>query len=265
MNIIRQELKNALTSWGMALCVLGYLGIMVMEVWTDYSLAVPGGSYDVVTLHDYATSVSFVEMIIPIFAALPYGLRFVKEWNSRYADMVFMRVSPSRYCRSKITACAVSGFLGFAIPTILFMVWVYMKFGLLSADTLLRYGMEPGLKSFIQYGPTGACGYLACRVLFSGLFGALCALMSLAVSAFATNAHLALSIPFVTLQFVLHLGGRFNLSDALNILHLARGVISDSTWSAPGIMAYCIIVLSGLTGLCAACFYLGVRRRYQNA
>lgn len=258
MHIIRQELRRALLSWVFFACVCVYLGIMVYEVWDDYTSAV-AGSYDMFTLYDYANSVSYLVLILPVLTALPYSMMFAQEWNSEYIRFLWMRLSPEKYCVSKCIACSVSGGMGLAVPSILYMVIFGSHLGWVSTDTIVHYS---SMLPLMAWGPYA---YLAIRVLCIGLFGAFCALFSLAVSAFVLNAPLALCIPFVTLRLWLYTLVRFNLPDELNILSLSKGTIELTTWTAPQILLYIIAVFCGLSIVCGLCFYFGVRRRYQNA
>ena len=50
-----------------------------------------------------------VFFLLPVLCVLPYGSAFVEDLKSGYIRSILMRTDHSRYLRSKITACALSG------------------------------------------------------------------------------------------------------------------------------------------------------------
>ena len=266
MTMVRQDIKRAFISWGFLISVTVYTAILFYEVWFDYAHAVYG-HMETITLFMYANSVSYMVLVLPILAALPYATSFVQDHNSRYIQAIWFRVRPVRYCLSKAVACFLSGGACLGVSALIF----FLFFGLspsttmIHADTALRYAADGGLDALIVIPHVGPYLYCLGRIVALTLYGGTCALMAMAASTYIVNAYISLCLPFVAIRMWIYFIGRLKLPSYVNFAYMASGAIDGHMWETGRVIATVIVTFTGLSIAFATIFLAGVKRRYAHA
>lgn len=261
--MLKVECRRAFLSVGLWVGAALYLFLMVYESWADYTQA---SGIDMVYLYDYSNSVSFMLLLLPVIAALPHGMSFAQDWNSRYVHSIWLRVSLAAYVRAKVVACFCSGGTCLALPAVVFMLYFGAKLGFVN-ETSLEAAMSArvDLLPLLLLPQGGVALFMVMRLLGIFLYGGMCALMALAVSAYLPYGYIAVGVPFVCLRLWVYMIDLFHLPLWLKIGNLNRMIVFGLSLSMGERIALSVGVLLGLAALCAAIFALGVRRRKENA
>lgn len=266
--MFRHNLKRAFSSPGFFISAALYTYLMFYEVWYDYTSGAHSGAYinGGILLFKYANSVSYLLLVLPILAALPYATSFVSDWKSRYIRALLMRARLSQYWLAKVTACFVAGGAALALSTVIFYAYFGLNLGLISPESAAELAQN-GLEKLLLYGQPGVIGYLAGMSLFTFAYGGMCALASLAISAYCLNSYVALCVPFVSARVLLYMLRRFpNIPDYFNLGLMRKGSISGMDYLSAGeTMAIVLGIYLALSAVFALAFYIGLRRRIENA
>lgn len=262
--MFRHNFKRAFLSPGFFISAALYTYLMFYEVWYDYTLAREGTLQGVV-LFQYANSVSYLLLILPILGALPYATSFVADWKSRYIRAMLMRARPGRYWLAKVTACYVSGGAALALATVIFYIFFGVNLDMIHEESAAELA-QAGLEKLLIYGQPGLWAYLAGMSLFTFAYGGMCALASLAISAYCLNSYIALCVPFVAARVLLFMIRRFELPGYFNLGYMRKGsIVYMDNLSAGETLVIVLAIYLALSAVFALAFYLGLRRRLENA
>lgn len=188
-----------------------------------------------------------------VFPVLAYGADFCEEYESGYYRMIFARMSPMRFGRTRILTVALSGGVMLAVPVALACLGAYTfgvpgvpqgsDKGLLNGTVMLSYIMKYG-DWYIAFG----------KIVLSFLFGCVWALVGLAFAVWIGNRYVALIAPFVLYESM-WIG--LNKLPWLNPIRLLRGDDVGSYPLAAGMECVYLIAVS-------AVIMAGLLRRYRN-
>lgn len=261
MHIFKQDCKAAFCSWGFWLAVATYLGIIVFESWNDFQIiATPDALY----LYHIVDFASFLSLVAPLLAAIPYGLRFVQECNDQYVRPVLLRISVRKYCLSKIGACFIAGGSAIAGAVLIFFI-IYGKLGVLAtAETIENLSQVNSLGPILLVPQCGLYLFLFFLLLGKFLYGGFSALFCLAISAFTENGYIALCAPFAFVRIWLYFTSWLPNSYLFDIDSLSRFDVLKPEWGPLNSLCYVVCAYLFLSLVCSIVFIKGARRRLQN-
>ncbi len=204
---------------------------------------------------DYAISNQEVlaDLLLPL-AAIPYAWSFLQDRESGFELQAVERVGIRAYGLAKLLSVGVAAFLAVAVAMSLFLAGLYV----MGMETLPWHPLNNN-----QYYAIASAGHVSLfylvRITVAGLTGSLAAVFALTVSAFLSNAYVALLAPllgFYTSQ-VLHSLliprlSAFRLDFVFFCQPIAGSASFSFLWSA--------VYLLTLTALCARLFLWRLRK-----
>lgn len=227
----------------------------------DVSYIVMDVQGDALATFAMAGSMGMVTYIMPFFAALPFATAFCADWNSGFAGQVTLRSGNGRYLRSKCLACALSGGLAAALGTLVFIVFLNVKFPT-SGDILENYvAIDPFTHVLNLGAPLGLILYYGGTVIMQFLAGACWAMTGLAFSAFCPNVLLTLCVPLAAYRLSLELYYWFAPPYWLNLPLLQDCQVE---LSYPMTLLMGAVIFGGLSILLGIVFALRAGRRLSH-
>lgn len=200
-----------------------------------------------------AFAISGFEPFAAVFPVLAYATNFCEEYQSGYYRMVFARMSPMQFGRTRILTVGLSGGVMLAVPIGLACMMAY-TFGVPGVPQGSDEGLLDGtimLTYITKYGDW----YIAVgKTVLGFLFGWVWALMGLAFAIWTANRYVALIAPFVLYESM-WIG--LNGVSWMNPIRLLRGDDVGSYPLAAGMEFVYLIIVS-------AVIMAGLVRRYRN-
>lgn len=115
--MIGRELKRILQKPAALVCIVVYIGIMILGVETDLRAGYGTGIFDLFFLTENYGVTAFVQtLIFPIVAAGNY----FDERKGHYDWLMQMRSGQRRYCIAKIVSAVLGGIILYMISVLLF-------------------------------------------------------------------------------------------------------------------------------------------------
>jgi len=188
-----------------------------------------------------------------VFPVLAYAADFCEEYQSGYYRMIFARIRPLDFCKTRIVTVALSGGVMTALPILLVCILAF-AFGLPGIPQGSDEGMLEGMVMLIYITKYGDWCILAGKTVLGFLFGCVWALVGLAFAVWIPNRYVALIAPFVLYESM-WLG--LDKVPWLNPIRLLRGDDLDSYPLSAGIECIYLVIVSGV-------IIAGVVRRYRN-
>lgn len=215
----------------------------------DVSFFVLDPTGDALMTFSLSRTTGMLTYIAPLFSALPFATAFCADWNSGFAVAASMRSGNRRYLTSKISACALTGGLVPAIATLLFAIFLTLRF---PTDPELMLSLADGdpFNRVLNMGaPIGLGFYYLGIVLMQFMAGACWAMTGLAFSAFMPNTLLTLCIPLAAYRLSLEIYYWFELPYWLNLPLLQDCMVE---------MNYVLTLLAGLVVFGLVTLLLGI-------
>lgn len=176
---------------------------------------------------------SLYYLLVPLFAAFPYGWSYFMERKKGYIKNVFTRIDKKNYFLSKYIAVFVAGGLAVVLPLLLNFLLTSCFIPARTPDVL--YDTYTGV-GFLQMWSslyyTHPFIYVGLYMLLSFVFGGLIAALCLAIAFFIRNRVAVLLLPFflmLGLNFANTYSNTWELSP-LNFLHPASVVNITNGW-----------------------------------
>ncbi len=154
---------------------------------------------------DFNTAASIFVFIIPLLAALPYGISYYKEQKSGYSNQLIVRCGKKKYVLIKGIAAFISGTLAIGIPLLLNVMINATYIPHLADDQI-------SLQSFVGQGyflskvyysqPTV---YLIMAIILMSVWGGVWAFMAFTFATFVKNAVIITVAP-ILVAFVMNYG-----------------------------------------------------------
>jgi len=251
----RSDLKKALLSSRFFLSAIVVFVILIRSMINYHVLL--WHVFDRLYLLTIPMALSGFAPFAAIFAVIPYTTSFCDDYNSGYIKVILTRIGPKKYMNSKILSVAISGAAAIGIPFFL----IFSLITLIGIPTTLENLSEAYLGNswfpYIAIG--GGTLVLVAKLLLSMLFGAVWALVGLAVSSWFTNRYVTIIAPFVLYQalWVLLEGSPYNP------LYMLGGDF-ELTGAFVGSYPYVLLYQTTCIVLLVLLIKFGMRRRLKN-
>lgn len=210
--MIGRELKRILQKPAALVCIVVYIGIMILGVETDLRAGYEIGIFNLFYLTENYGVTAFVRtLIFPIVAAGNY----FDERKGHYDWLMQMRSGQRRYCIAKIVSAVLGGIVLYMISVLLFFTLCVVfvpgvrQGGTVESIKLLFGGTLSGSDPF-WYKMALSIGYYPTTVLYAlgysfqiGIY----VLIGLCVSVFCTNHYVFYTMPFLLTRIGSYLGG----------------------------------------------------------
>ena len=248
--------RRAFGAW-FWIAILAHLALYFNDV--SYFIMDPHG--DALMTYSLSAGVGMVTYMMPLFAALPFSTGFCADWNSGFSSAAALRSGKRDYLLSKVRLCALSGGLAPAAATLIFAVFLNLRFP--TAGYLMESFAEgDAFNRILNLGaPGGLILYYAGNIAMQFLAGACWSLIGLAFSAFCPNVLLTLCVPLAAYRLSLEIYYWLELPLWLN-LPLLQDCSVDLNYLATLLAG--VFVFGGLSLIFAAlfCFRAGRRLKY---
>ena len=122
-------------------------------------------------------------------AAVPYATSYLADTEGNYLPLILRKIPTLAYSFSRCAAVAISGMLSVILSTIIFLLYLRIRFPFLTPD----YISYSGWGALIEEGKI--LQYLCVSTYLTAAMGGVFAVISLAVSTKIRNAFVILAIP----------------------------------------------------------------------
>ena len=201
--MIGRELKRILQKPAAFVCVIVYLGIMILGVESDLKMGYESGLFGVT---------AFIQtLVFPIAAAGNY----FDERKGHYDWLMQMRSGQMKYCFAKIVSAVLSGIILYMISVLLFFALCVsiapaVRQGSTVESIKLLFGGMTSEDEPFWYKLALSIGYYPTTVLYAlgysfqiGIY----VLIGLCVSVFCTNRYVFYAMPFLLTRLGAYVGG----------------------------------------------------------
>jgi hypothetical protein len=203
-----------------------------------------------------------IGLIAPLIAVLPFSDSYLLDRSSGFLRSLLSRVSYKRYLFTKYCAAALSGGIALELPMILFFLVTNIAFprGLNSNVLEQRILSSPAaLGPFGNLYQSNPDLYIFSLIGLGFLFGAVYAILGLAISVFVENRYVVLATPFVLYIIAHYLLSLFNVPAWSPVSAFVPHWLIGVTWIHIGVSLGGIFLISSLT------FYLGALQKEVRA
>lgn len=250
--MFRCDLARIFRSW--RIYIAAFAGLLLMTRPVILELKYRAGYSPMQLLVNAVAGSDFTPFAV-IFCVLPFAESFCEDLNSGYLNAVICRIGIRRYALKRCASVAVSGGI-VASFIMLFTILLCVAAGALpdTEETIMPFMNSVWARMGIVLTANGAVMYIL-RVFTAFVFGAVWALVGLAVSVCMPNRYITLLAPFIIYQGLWYL-----LSEkAVNPVYLFRG---DSNYipSFGFLLGYQLFWI----GVCAAISAIGMARRSKR-
>lgn len=251
MKQILLELKRYIISPLFAVAVIASLALMIYPIFGNLTHIFDNPQpylYYINGIHTFGT----FDLFAPAIAAIPCGAAFYNDYGSGFCKFILPRTSRLKYLLVKTFTCGITGGLALFMPNFL-LFSILLLFG-------NSHSSELNLLQGSVLGSIEHANVILVLLLLAFLFGAVWALMGLAVSAFIPNKFAAAASPFMiyfALSTALSLDDSCFIFSPMNMLYPNASAIPSVT--------FCVIYLLVLIVVSAAVFILRAYRRLKNA
>lgn len=240
------------------IAIAAHLALYFNDV--SYFILEPDG--DALAIFAMAGSVGMLTYMTPLFASLPFATGFCADWNSGFAGAASMRSGRLKYLLSKSLACALSGGLVPALSTLVFVLFLSLRFPT-DPTIMSNFAMADPYNQALMFGaPVGLMLYYAGLVVMQFLAGACWSMMGLAFSAFFPNVLLTLCVPLAAYRLSMEVYYWLELPYWLNL-----PLLQDCTVELNYILTLLtgFAVFGGLSIILCAIFCIRAGRRLRYA
>ena len=200
--MIGRELKRILQKPAALVCIIVYIGIMILGVETDLRADHESGILSLFYFTENYGVTAFIQtLIFPIAAAGNY----FDERKGHYDWLMQMRSGQMKYCFAKIVSAVLSGIILYMISVLLFFVLSTVE----SIKQLFGGTISGNIEPF-WYKLALSIGYYPTTVLYAlgysfqiGIY----VLIGLCVSVFCTNRYVFYAMPFLLTRLGAYVGG----------------------------------------------------------
>ena len=211
--MIGRELKRILQKPAALVCIIVYIGIMILGVETDLRADHESGILSLFYFTENYGVTAFIQtLIFPIAAAGNY----FDERKGHYDWLMQMRSGQMKYCFAKIVSAVLSGIILYMISVLLFFVLcisiapaVRQGSTVESIKQLFGGTISGNIEPFL-YKLALSIGYYPTTVLYAlgysfqiGIY----VLIGLCVSVFCTNRYVFYAMPFLLTRLGAYVGG----------------------------------------------------------
>lgn len=195
--VIYNDLRRAFCSWKLYISVIiAFIVILhpLYEIWDSFK------NYSPLQILSFPLAISNFTQFSVLFCTLPFSDSFCEDYNSGFFRSAQLRTGSSKYALGRCLSVALTG--GIIISFV--MLGTISLCLLLSgqpetAETAAFMNNTVWGKQNLLLSYNGSIMYLL-RVFLSALFGAVWAVVGLAVSTVVTNKYITVVAPFVIYQ-----------------------------------------------------------------
>ena len=230
--MIGRELKRILQKPAAFVCVIVYLGIMILGVESDLKMGYESGLLNLFWFTENFGVTAFIQtLVFPIAAAGNY----FDERKGHYDWLMQMRSGQMKYCFAKIVSAVLSGIILYMISVLLFFALCVsiapaVRQGSTVESIKLLFGGMTSEDEPFWYKLALSIGYYPTTVLYAlgysfqiGIY----VLIGLCVSVFCTNRYVFYAMPFLLTRIGTYMGGVLAL-DAY--IPYGRELLADGGW-----------------------------------
>lgn len=207
-------------------------------------------------LLSYPLALSSFTPFAPIFCYMPYAVSFCNDVNAGYHILITNRIGAKRYGVARPISVALSGGI---VMSLIFSVTILLCVSFAAypdtAETVDFMRNTTWARGGLLLAQNGLWVYLG-RTALAFLFGALWALIGLAISTISPNRYVVLVAPFALYQISWYILG----SSMFNPLHMLRADHDDLP-SLVFVFIYQIFWLAVFGGAS----YFGIKKKCENA
>lgn len=254
MRLIPVDRRRAFGPWLLAAVVL-YAALYAQNVL--YELFETEGN--ALMLFEFSRSMGHTLWLMPLAAALPFGMGFCVDCKSGYLRPMVLRAGRKKYIGSKAAACFLSGGAAAAGGTLAFLLLAIWRYPPEDWAALAQFMDASSMQDVLVQGNYFL--YFSGVIYLQFLAGGFWALTALAFSAYFPNALLSMCVPLLLYRLISEAGELF-LPTWLNLPVLGDGMLLEGFWTS---LAISTPVFLACASLCAGLFALGVTRRLHHA
>jgi len=251
----RSDVKNAIFSTRLYLSATVVLFILIRSMINYHVLL--WHLFDRLYLLTIPMALSGFVPFAAIFAIIPYSTSFCDDYNSGYIKVILSRIGSKRYMNARILSVAISGAAAIGIPFFLIFSLITLIGIPTTQENLSQFYLGLSWLPYVAIG--GGTLVLAAKLLLSILFGAVWALVGLAVSSWFTNRYVTIIAPFVLYQglWILLQGSSYNP------LYMLRGDLA-LTGAFVGSYPFMLLYQTTCIALLVLLIKFGMSRRLKN-
>lgn len=201
LNLIKSELKRALTSKNMVFAIIISIASMFIGLnsmlWHNYR----GVTYS----YELAVYTGPICLLAIIISAIPFSTSYISEYESNYYTYIKHKVGSYKYIFTKFIVNFIAGGLVLFIPFITFYLLLLVLKGVSNED--LSYGLELN-KTLVHIYNQSQVKYMLIKILLTTICGSTFATLALGISIYIRNKYLTILFPFLC-----YVGSAMFLSD----------------------------------------------------
>lgn len=204
---MKREIKNALFS-------VNFIGAVVITALTFLigayeDIGHSGGT--ILYFFDICMQLSPLIVFIPFVASLPYGYRFIDEYNSNYYRFSLSRSGYKKYVFRKTVAVNLSSFLAVFLGLTFAVLFLLPFSEKINFNDVFHVQLYNTLVSGRTYGfliNINEYLYIFVCVFFISLFASLWPIIGMIASTYIKNRYVSLIMPFIIFFLLWQIGGR---------------------------------------------------------
>lgn len=226
--MIGRELKRILQKPTAFVCIVVYMGIMILGVESDLRARYEIGFLNLFWVtENFGVTIFIQTLIFPVAAAGNY----FDERKGHYDWLIQMRSGQLRYCIAKIVSAVLGGIILYMISVILFFaVCVIFIPEVRHGSTVESITNLFQSKECFWYRMALSIGYYPTVIVLAfqySLHIGIYVLLGLCVSVFCTNRYVFYAMPFLLTRIGMYIGGFVGL-DAY--IPYGRELLADGGW-----------------------------------
>lgn len=207
---MKRELKNAIFSWNFLIAVAVTAFTFYIAI-ADTSILALYKNVDILYLFNLCMQISPLFLFLPFVATLPYGYKFIDEYNSNFFRFSLSRSSYRKYTLTKTVAVVVSAFLAVFLGLILCVAFFAIIAKPIDTNDILYLQLYDTLRVGRTYGcllDINVYLYIITYIFFMSLFASLWPVIGMISSTYIKNRYVSLIMPFIVFFLSWQLGGR---------------------------------------------------------
>lgn len=204
----------------------------------------------------------FFQLVLLVFAALPFATAFCEDWENRYIRAILIRTSTSKYAASKCIVCFVgalcTGILGTLLMMLLAMPFLEdIGFGNGGNFIALATMYPTGINGILVHGSWAL--WLFATSAIRAFTGCIYAMLALCVSTKITNVFVTLAMPVIGYAIYQNISGILQFPTFLYETYFSQNINFDlpNTVISLGIMLAVWVLFFAI-------FSIAVRRKLEN-
>jgi len=239
LDILRSDIKRALTSWGFFAGIIGMILIILIGASVVILPVIQQGAGEGLAAGFHARTLlmalssDVMLLCAPILCALPYTAAFVDDYKSGYLKEYLPRSGKERYIKGKVAATALSGglclFIGIIAAYILFAL-VFMPMEL--APKIQTAAILEEMDRAADIAQPSLFAVILGRASIFFLFGSLWSLVGALLSSVTMSKYMAYASPFIIYYVLVILCERYIKS--LYVINPQQWLTVPEAWPGGG-------------------------------